>query len=128
MKDKICKVCQVKKSQNEFSPKQAVCKPCRTLQATTQNQNNRMEERKQQRIKLREACNDMTDEKFDESFLKEELLPYMKTQTDLFSFCEVPRDLKEIFARDELYQKGYLLRPMFFTNVKKREAGIIHIM
>ncbi len=118
----------MQKPQNDFSPKQAVCKPCRTLQATRQNQNSKMEQRKEKRIKLREECPEYSDAEFDELFVKEELLPYLKTQTDLISFCEVPRDLKEHFAVDRFYQKGYLLRPMFFTNIKKREAGLIHIM
>ena len=47
MKDKTCNSCYVKKGANDFSAKQAICKSCRAVQATTQNHNKRLEERKE---------------------------------------------------------------------------------
>ncbi len=127
MKDKTCNSCYIKKGANDFSAKQAICKSCRAVQATTQNHNKRLEERKIKREQWRAICG-VENEEFENTFIKEECLPYMKTQTDLFSFCDVPCNVRKDYAESDFYKKGYMLKPIFFTDKKKNTVGIIHII
>ena len=127
MKNKTCNSCYDKKSENDFSSKQAICKSCRAIQATTQNRNNRLEERKIKREQWR-AVLEIEKEEFENTFIKEECLPFMKSQTDLFTFCEVPSEIRKHFAGSDFYKKGYMLKPILFTNKIKNTVEVIHIV
>ena len=88
-----CKICLIEKSIDEFYKKKYNCKPCNSIVLQKQYKENKIEERKLYRDKLKMLCmNDgVTDEEFNRQFIPYEKFEIMKKLPELFSFHQLMR-------------------------------------
>ena len=135
---KICNNCKVSKTYSEFSKGRGVCKICRNNTESkayhTIADTNRLADRKAKRIEFREQLRirqpDITDDDFNDMFIKEEDLKAMLTQPNLYSLqCEVPEFL-EIMDRNSNtdYKDGYLLKTVYFNYKLHNRVRIVYII
>jgi len=125
--NKICKLCNFEKSDNEFNKSYNVCKACTKKEYLSK----KIVERQPYRQKLKGSCNkeDVCEEDFNKFFIPFAKYKIMKKLPDLYLFCEcdeVRKMDKKHFKAD--YDNKIFIDVVLCYDHKRNSAYIIHII